>query len=42
MKRMRVMLVLTMVLAMLAPLWAKEISITWEWDRADDQVTAFR
>jgi hypothetical protein len=39
---MRVMLVLTMVLAMLAPLWAKEISITWEWDRADDQVTAFR
>ena len=42
MKRTRGMLVLIMAIVMLAPLSAKQISITWEWDHADDRVTAFR
>lgn len=42
MRKMRGVLALCMILSLASPLFAKDISITWEWDRTDEQVEAFR
>lgn len=40
--RMGLVLTLIMVLCTLGPLFAGEISIMWEWEKADEDVVAFR
>lgn len=40
--KMGVVLLILFYISMLNPLFAEQISITWEWDRTDEQVVAYR